>query len=517
MVKASSTIVKAILFGWFMVGVSTPSIAQLAKGQPKFLGSSLGTMRPTFLNYFNQVTPENDGKWGSVEGVQGNFSFSALDNIYQFSVNNSFPYKHHNLVWGNQQPSWIASLDTASQRAEVKKWIDTIGARYGSTSLVDVVNEPLHAVPAYSAALGGAGATGWDWVVASFAMARHAFFPSVKLLINDYNILQSNSTTDTYIRIIDTLKVRHLIDGIGIQGHYFEFRSPAATSGGYIYPISTIQSNLNRLTALGLPVYISEFDINEPVDSIQLQNYQTYFPIFWENPGVAGITLWGYEQGYIWQTNGYLLRSNGTERPALQWLRRYLASPIKPVLASPLGTSGIQRNAVLQWHPSKIALTYRIQVATDGQFASLVADTTVPDTVARLSPLASNTQFFWHVSAVNDSGTSSYSLTGSFTTGDQILSVDASDETPLAFDLFQNYPNPFNPKTVISGQWTGGSDVRLVVYDVLGRQVASLANGRYPAGKYTFAFDGTDLASGVYFYRLTAGSYTAIRKMLLIR
>ncbi len=88
---------------------------------------------------------------------------------------------------------------------------------------------------------------------------------------------------------------------------------------------------------------------------------------------------------------------------------------------------------------------------------------------------------------------------------------------PAQFLLSQNYPNPFNPKTVISGQWTVDSNVRLEVFDILGRKVATLANGRYPAGKYTFAFDGTNLASGMYLCRLTAGSNSAVRKMLLIR
>ena len=88
---------------------------------------------------------------------------------------------------------------------------------------------------------------------------------------------------------------------------------------------------------------------------------------------------------------------------------------------------------------------------------------------------------------------------------------------PARFDLEQNYPNPFNPETVISGQWTADSQVKLVVFDVLGRKVATLANGRYPAGRYSFTFDGTNLASGVYFYRLTAGTYSAVRKMLLVR
>ncbi len=94
---------------------------------------------------------------------------------------------------------------------------------------------------------------------------------------------------------------------------------------------------------------------------------------------------------------------------------------------------------------------------------------------------------------------------------------EAPPVRPTSITLDQNFPNPFNPETVISGQWTADSFVRLAVYDVLGREVAVLANGRYPAGRYSFTFDGSRLASGVYFYRLTAGTYSAVRTMLLVR
>ena len=81
----------------------------------------------------------------------------------------------------------------------------------------------------------------------------------------------------------------------------------------------------------------------------------------------------------------------------------------------------------------------------------------------------------------------------------------------------QVYPNPFNPKTVVSGQWSVTGVVRLVVYDILGRQVAVLAHGSYPAGIYTFTFDGTRLSSGIYICRLTAGNSTAVRKLTLMK
>ncbi len=88
---------------------------------------------------------------------------------------------------------------------------------------------------------------------------------------------------------------------------------------------------------------------------------------------------------------------------------------------------------------------------------------------------------------------------------------------PLVASLEQNFPNPFNPTTVISGQWTVNSVIRLAIYDVLGREVALLADGMYPAGRYSFRFDGSKLSSGVYFYRLTAGKFSDTRSMTLVK
>jgi len=100
----------------------------------------------------------------------------------------------------------------------------------------------------------------------------------------------------------------------------------------------------------------------------------------------------------------------------------------------------------------------------------------------------------------------------------QTVSVEQQQKhLPAAYRLDQNYPNPFNPKTVVSAQWTVNSVVRLAVYDILGREAAVLADGRYPAGRYTFTFDGTHLSSGVYFCRMSIGAFSSVRKMLLVR
>ncbi len=90
-------------------------------------------------------------------------------------------------------------------------------------------------------------------------------------------------------------------------------------------------------------------------------------------------------------------------------------------------------------------------------------------------------------------------------------------EAPAAFALWQNYPNPFNSGTIISAQWPVESRVRVTIYDMIGRQVGVLVDGLFPAGKYSFPFRGEKLATGVYLYRITAGSFSASRKLVLMK
>jgi len=101
----------------------------------------------------------------------------------------------------------------------------------------------------------------------------------------------------------------------------------------------------------------------------------------------------------------------------------------------------------------------------------------------------------------------------------QITSVKGTmpPTAPESFELEQNYPNPFNPTTTISYQLRTGGHVTLKVYDILGREVAALVNAELEAGIYQVTFDGSRLASGVYFYRLTAPGFNQVRKMLLTK
>jgi GH35 family endo-1,4-beta-xylanase len=310
----------------------TPRGPALAENQSKFLGSAYSAAQaPNFTAYFDQLTPENAGKWGSVESERDVMNFAALDEAYAFAQANGLPFKLHTLIWGNQQPAWIETLPPEEQLEEIDEWFAALAERYPDLDTIEVVNEPLHDPPSspgngggnYIEALGGAGVTGWDWIVTAFRMARQ-HFPSSELVLNDYSIINSPADTGRYLQIIALLQAEDLIDAIGEQGHAFSTRGP----------VDAMRTNLDALAQTGLPIYITELDIDGPTDDIQLFDYQRLFPLFWEHPGVFGVTLWGYLPGH-WRTaqGAFLALASGSERPALVWLREYLESPaVTPVV-----------------------------------------------------------------------------------------------------------------------------------------------------------------------------------------
>ena len=290
----------------------TPALAQ--EGE-KFLGNIFnGTVDPIFDQYWNQITPENAGKWGSVEYLRDTMEWSGLDVMFEYAEEQGFPVKQHTLVWGQQEPNWVKELPPEEQRAELEQWMTLFAERYPQVEMIDVVNEAQHFPPSFADAIGGAGETGWDWVIWSFEKARE-LFPDAKLLINDYNILCCAGELEVYKEQIALLQERDLIDGIGVQAHGLETVSP-----------TTIQNHLDSLAEFGLPIYVSELELRGSDDQVQLNIYEDVFPVLWEHPSVEGVTLWGYKPGEMWRGTAKLIGWLDEERPALQWLMEYTAS-----------------------------------------------------------------------------------------------------------------------------------------------------------------------------------------------
>lgn len=127
-------------------------------------------------------------------------------------------------------------------------------------------------------------------------------------------------------------------------------------------------------------------------------------------------------------------------------------------------------------------------------------------------------QIYFVISYDDSSQAGSYFLIDDLSLSTEVTALEPTSEVKsMNFNLKQNYPNPFNPSTKIDYQLPQNGFVKLVVYDNNGREIKTLVNGTQSAGSYSINFDGSNLPSGIYFYRLSAGSFTETKRMLLIK
>jgi hypothetical protein len=228
---------------------------------------------------------------------------------------------------------------------------------------------------------------------------------------------------------------------------------------------------------------------------------------------------------YYWRVSAYNAGGESSFTTANSFTT-IVAVPQAPMLISPVDTTGQPRRTTFIWFSSALATKYHLQVATDSVFDSLgafksanvVFDTTLADTSRKLSnPLAAQTKYYWHVAAIDTGGVSAYSATAEYTTGTGIDAVDRLASIPKEFRLYQNYPNPFNPSTTINYDVPKASHVTIIVYNLLGQKVTMLVDMMMDPGSYKAVLNGSQLSSGVYFYRINAGTFVDTKKFILLK
>jgi endo-1,4-beta-xylanase len=270
-----------------------------------------------YSKYWDQITPENQGKWGSVQGTPTSaFNWGSLDTIYSYTQTNNIVFKQHCFFWGSQQPNPMSGVTQAIAEA----WIKAFCQRYTNVKLIDVVNEPPpHTTPGYTSALGAGESGQYPWITKAFKLARQ-YCPGAILILNDYNNLEYSSQETNFINIVKDIKTNGApIDAVGCQGHALN-----GVSG------TTLQNALNTMnTGTGLPVYMTEYDINDANDSSQATTYSNHFNVFLNTSYVKGVTVWGWIVGRTWMTNSGIVNGT-TPRAAMTWLMTKLGRPIPP-------------------------------------------------------------------------------------------------------------------------------------------------------------------------------------------
>ena len=327
----------------------SPASAQLSSNPYKFLGNittsynvDAGGGVPAYYKLWNQITCENESKWSSVEGSRGNFNWGC-DNAFNYAKNHNFTYKFHALVWGAQYPNWLSSLSPRERFDAYVNWFDHAKAKYNTLPMIDVVNEAVGNHQAGNSmvkeSFGGGGKTGYDWLIKAFEMAYERW-PDAILIYNDYNSIRWD--VDNYINLVQTLRDAGApIDAYGNQSHELSDIS-----------LNELENVLKKQQdALKMPMFSTELDIDIENDAQQKEQYKKVLPAFWEKPYCAGVTLWGYVLGATWVTNSGLYR-DGAERPAMSWIKEYMASDKAKNAVGPL--PGAKKEASIYIRPASL-------------------------------------------------------------------------------------------------------------------------------------------------------------------
>ncbi|MBO6254377.1 MAG: endo-1,4-beta-xylanase, partial [Bacteroidaceae bacterium] len=325
-----------------------PVSAQLSSNPYKFFGNittggqvEAGGGVPKYYTLWNQITCENESKWSSVEGSRGNFNWGGANNAFNYAKQHNFTYKFHALVWGAQYPSWLENLSAKERFSAMTNWFDHAKSQYNTLPMIDVVNEAVgmhqQGNPMMKKTLGGGGKTGYDWLIKAFEMAYERW-PDAILIYNDYNSIRYD--LDNYITLVQTLRDNGApIDAYGNQSHELSDIS-----------LSELENALKKQQdALKMPMFSTELDIDIADDTQQLNQYKKVLPALWEKTYCAGVTLWGYILGRTWVTNSGLYR-DGAERPAMAWIKEYMATDAAKNAVGPL--PGTKKEASIYIRPA---------------------------------------------------------------------------------------------------------------------------------------------------------------------
>lgn len=189
------------------------------------------------------------------------------------------------------------------------------------------------------------------------------------------------------------------------------------------------------------------------------------------------------------------------------------------LILPPNFSTGQSVTPLMDWDSLSVSSSYRIQFTLDSLFFSTWWDTSgvgASQLVVPAAKLLPNTKYWWRVCGINASGTGPYSAIWSFRTG-MVNIQQIGNEVPQKFRLYQNHPNPFNPATKINFDLPRSAFVSIKLFDILGREVKNLVNSNIDAGKYTIDLNASELAGGVYFYRIETSEFSDTKKLMLIK
>ena len=316
------------------VAVSSVFALGLAEGAAKFLGSTTveGPVPSDFGTYWNQITPERQCTWKTVEQTRGTFDFSECDIVYNWAKENKATFTFHALLWCNYGiPAWLRNLNADETKEALTAWFDAVAEHYPDLELINVFsnvkrsNLIFNQLDTLIKALGGDDGE-YTFITTAFKMARERW-PQAALFYSDINTIQWER--DKGIDLIYTIRK----NGAPIDAYGLDAGDLTAQGTGPMkcFPSDRLKSALQEIyEKTELPLLITGYNISTDVDSTQKKCFAEHIPVFMQTEYVKGITLWGYLYNLSTLqciTNLSISCSgiirDGEDRPAMTWLKEY--------------------------------------------------------------------------------------------------------------------------------------------------------------------------------------------------
>ncbi|RPI18890.1 MAG: T9SS C-terminal target domain-containing protein [Ignavibacteriae bacterium] len=304
------------------------------------------------------------------------------------------------------------------------------------------------------------------------------------------------------------------------------------TTGGWLPPQTpALNSPANNATCVSVTATLDWNDIIPPAPlyTVQVSTQSGFNTIVIDKDSLM-TSAYAVQSGALSYNTLYYWRVKAKNQVAegswssIRSFTTTFPSPAAPVLVSPPNNStGITLTPILDWDSIPAASSYRVRLSADSTFGSSIIDTSGV-VIARYNvpagKLSNNIKYFWRVYGNNSCITGPSSQVWNFRTLITGVIVE-NNQLPKEFKLYNNYPNPFNPLTHIRFDVPslegGGGNVKLIIYDVLGKEVITLIDKNVEAGSYDIEWNAVNYPSGIYFYKINSGQFTDIKKMALIK
>ncbi len=288
----------------FLFGTAIPDA--LAENAPNsFSKKDRETYVKILSENFNYAVHENALKWYDDEKEEGVVDYSVADRIWQICDSLSIPMRGHCIFWAKDKyiMPWLFKLNNDDLRAAVKRRAIGVTSHFkGRIDEFDLNNEMIDG-DFFRRRLGYG-------IVSEMAWMAKAGNPDARLCVNDYGILDGGYNASTYIMQIKNLLANGVpIEGIGCQGHL------AMTTESFVNSPERVQRTLDQLGQFHLPIKITECLFVFDDEQEQAAELKKLFPIYFADPDIEAVIMWGFWAGDHWIPNSAMWRKDWSPRP----------------------------------------------------------------------------------------------------------------------------------------------------------------------------------------------------------